>query len=59
MDTYDYDSLVSKFEQIKCSNTFVDSKTSIFAKLYFNKSNQMRTDQNNTFLILSQRELSI
>lgn len=46
MDTYDYDSLVSKPEQIKCSNTFVDSKTSIFAKLYFNKfkSNENRLE---------------
>lgn len=46
MDTYDYDSLVSKSEQIKCSNTFVDSKTSIFAKLYFNKfkSNENRLE---------------
>lgn len=36
LETYDYDSLVSKSKQVKCSNTFVDSKTSIFAKLYFN-----------------------
>lgn len=37
LEAYDYDSLVSKSKQIECSNTFVDSKTSIFAKLYFNK----------------------